>query len=153
MLLIKNEESIAGDAKLFAMAAPCVRGDILALLPYAIFDLLPLLLLFSFVTVGVFIIILSAVAAGVESSSGVLTRFLLFTGVKAKLGLPNESCSSNRPRLMERRLEGDSAVLFFSLLLLLLVELLGERLGERLVGGLALAGVGLMIRSELKQQQ
>jgi hypothetical protein len=37
---MRKAESTAGDAKLLAMAAPCVRGDILALLPYAFLVLL-----------------------------------------------------------------------------------------------------------------
>ena len=45
VLLIKNVESIDGDAKLFAIAAPCDLGDILALFPYAFLGLPPLLLL------------------------------------------------------------------------------------------------------------
>jgi len=37
---MRKAESTAGDAKLLAMAAPRVRGDILALLPYAFLVLL-----------------------------------------------------------------------------------------------------------------
>ena len=37
---MRKAESTAGDAKLLAMAVPCVRGDILALLPYVFLVLL-----------------------------------------------------------------------------------------------------------------
>jgi len=76
VLLIKNTESIAGEAKLCAIAAPCVRGDILTLRPFAFLGLPPPLLLLFFAGV---LLPLSDVTAGIALlTPGERTRCLLF---------------------------------------------------------------------------